>query len=86
MVLSYFADKISSMFFSKGHNSGKGHNTVEENNTYQLLFKRNRYKKFQNKGMHLSKVMLCIKKHDEPPDGRTPQKQYAPPTSSKLGA
>ena len=38
--------------------------------------------------------MLCIKKRDERTDGRedgrtngrTPEKQYAPPTSSKLGA
>ena len=46
---------------------------------------RNPYKKFQNSSMYGSKVMLCIKKHDERTDGRTPQKQYAPPTSSKLG-
>ena len=27
--------------------------------------------------MHMSKVMLCIKKRDERKDGRTHQKQYA---------
>ena len=44
---------------------------------------RNPYKKFHNSSMHGSKVMLCIKKRDEQP---TAQKQYANPTSSKLGA
>ena len=47
---------------------------------------KNPYKKFQNSSMHGSKVMIYIKKRDERTDGRTPQKQYAPPTSSKLGA
>ena len=54
--------------------------------------------KFQNSSIHGFKVMLCIKKHDERTDGRmegwmegwtdgrTTQKQYAPPTSLKLGA
>ena len=46
--------------------------------------------KFQNSSIHGFKVMLCIKKCDEPTDGRTDgrttQKQYAPPTSLKLGA
>ena len=45
--------------------------------------------KFQNRSIHGFKVMLCIKKHDERTDGRTDgrttQKQYAPPTSLKLG-
>ena len=31
---------------------------------------RNPYKKFQNSSMHVSKVMLCIKKHDERKDGQ----------------
>ena len=30
IILRYFADKIASIFFSKGLNSGKGHNTVEK--------------------------------------------------------
>ena len=59
---------------------------------------RNPYKKFQNSSIHGSKVMLCFKKRDERTDGRmdgrkdgrtdgrTTQKQYAPPTSLKLGA
>ena len=59
---------------------------------------RNPYTKFQNSSIHGSKVMPCIKKHDEWTDGqmdgqkdrrmvgRTTQKQYAPPTSAKLGA
>ena len=54
--------------------------------------------KFQNSSIHGFKVMLCIKKPDERTDGRTEgrtdgwtdgrttQKQYAPPTSLKLGA
>ena len=46
--------------------------------------------KFQNSSSHGFKVMLCIKKRDEQTDGRTDgrttQKQYAPPTSLKLGA
>ena len=58
--------------------------------------------KFQNSSIHGFKVMLCIKKRDEGTDGRkdgrtdgwtdgrtdgrTTQKQYAPPTSLKLGA
>ena len=46
--------------------------------------------KFQNSSIHGFKVMLCIKKRDERTDGRTDgrttQKQYAPPTSLKLGA
>ena len=54
--------------------------------------------KFQISSIHGFKVMLCIKKRDERTDGRTEgrtdgrtdgrttQKQYAPPTSLKLGA
>ena len=46
--------------------------------------------KFQNSSIHGFEVMLCIKKRDERTDGRTDgrttQKQYAPPTSLKLGA
>ena len=46
--------------------------------------------KFQNSSIHGFKVMLYIKKRDERTDGRTDgrttQKQYAPPTSLKLGA
>ena len=50
--------------------------------------------KFQNSSIHGFNVMLCIKKRDERTDGqtegrtdgRTTQKQYAPPTSLKLGA
>ena len=46
--------------------------------------------KFQNSSIHGFKVLLCIKKRDERTDGRTDgrttQKQYAPPTSLKLGA
>ena len=31
---------------------------------------RNQYKEFQNSSMHVSKVMLCIKKRDEQTDER----------------
>ena len=50
------------------------------------FFMRNPYEKFQNSSIHGSKVMLCIKKRDERTDRRTTKKQYAPPTSLKLGA
>ena len=43
------------------------------------------YKKFQNSNMHGPKGMLCIIKRDKRMNGRTPKKQYAPPTSSKYG-
>ena len=80
---------------SKGHNSEKGHNPVKKKKTrVSYFFMRNPYKKFQNGSIHGFKVMLCIKKHegrtdgqkDRWTDGRTTQKQYAPPTSLKLGA
>ena len=41
---------------------------------------RNPYKKFQNRSMHGSKGMLCIKKRDELTDGRTDERPL------KLGA
>ena len=54
----------------------------------------NPYMKFQNPSIHGSEVMLYIKKRNGRTHGRmggrmhaqTSQKQYAPPTSSKLGA
>ena len=63
IVFRYFADKISSIFFSKGHNSGKGHNPNGKKNTCQLFFIRNQYMKLQNPSMHGLEVILCIKKH-----------------------
>ena len=51
---------------------------------------KNPYMKFQNPSMHGSEVMLSTKKCNGRMQGRTDaqtsQKQYAPPTSSKLGA
>ena len=48
--------------FSKGPNSGKGHNPVETKKIcISYIFMRNYYKKFQNTSMYGSKVMLCIK-------------------------
>ena len=42
--------------------------------------------KIQNPSMHDSQDTACIKKRDGRMDGRTTRKQYAPSTSSKLGA
>ena len=58
------------------------------------FFMKNPYMKFQNPSMYGLEVMLCIKKRNGRMHGRTDgrthaqtsQKQYAPPTSSKLGA
>ena len=54
------------------------------------FFMKNPYMKFQNPSMYGLEVMLCIKKRNGRTDARThaqtSQKQYAPPTSSKLGA
>ena len=69
-MFRYFADKIAVTFFSKGHNSGKGHNPVNKKICVSDFFIRNPYKKFQNSSMHGSKVMLCIKKRDERTDER----------------
>ena len=63
-VLRYFAD----IFFSKGHNSGKGHNPVKKKISVSYFVMRNPYKKYQNSSMYASKVMLCIKKRDEQRD------------------
>ena len=58
------------------------------------FFMKNPYMKFQNPSMYGLEVMLCIKKRNGRTHGRTDarthaqtsQKQYAPPTSLKLGA
>ena len=42
--------------------------------------------KFQNPSMQGSEIFLCIKKRYARMDKLTNQKQYAPPTSLKLGA
>ena len=42
--------------------------------------------KFQNPSMQGSEFMLCIKKRKAPTHERKNKKQYAPPTSLKLGA
>ena len=49
------------------------------------FFMRNPYMKFQNPSIHSSKVMQCITMCNGRRE-KTPQKQYAPPISSKLGA
>ena len=59
-----------------------------------FFFMKNPYMKFQNPSMYGLEVMLCIKKRNGRTDvwtegrthAQTSQKQYAPPTSSKLGA
>ena len=59
---------MSIHIFSKGHNSGEGHNPVEKKNNKKkqyisvFFFMMNPHKKFQNSSMHVTKVMLCIKK------------------------
>ena len=60
----------------------------------QLFFHEESIYEISNSSIHGFKVMLCIKKRDGwtdgrtdgQTDGRTTQKQYAPPTSLKLGA
>ena len=55
--------RFQAIFFSKGHNSGKGHNPVEKKiRVSYFFFMMNPFKNFQNSSMHASKVMLCIKK------------------------
>ena len=46
------------------------------------FFMRNPYKKFQNRSIHGSKVMLCIKKRDERTDGRTEGRTDKQPRSN----
>ena len=58
-------------YFFKGHNSEKGHNPDKTKIHVSYFFMRNPYKKFQNSSVHGSKVMLCIKKHDERTGGWT---------------
>ena len=59
-------------FFSKYHNSGKGHNPDEKKKYVSaIFFMGNPYMKFQNPSTHSSKVMLCIKKHNGRSDRRT---------------
>ena len=48
--------------FSKGHNSGKGHNPDGKKIQVSYFFMRNPYMKFQNPSRHSSKLMLCVKK------------------------
>ena len=62
------------LFFSKGLNSGNGHNPVEKKYVSAIFFMRNPYKKIQNSSMHSSKVMKCIKKHDGRPRSNIPFK------------
>ena len=62
--LKYLAYKISVQFFSKGHNSRKGHNPHKKKKKVYYFFMRNPYMKFQKSSMDGSKVMLCTKKRD----------------------
>ena len=48
----YLADKISFLFFSKGHNSRKGHNSDKKKLCISYFSLRNPYMKFQNPSMH----------------------------------
>ena len=56
--------------FSKGHNSGKGHNP-DGKIRVSYFFMKNPYMKFQNPSMHGSEVILCIKKCNGRTDGWT---------------
>ena len=57
--------KISSLYFAKGHYSEKGHKTNEKKIFITYFIMRNPYINVQKPSMHGSKVMLCIKNHDE---------------------
>ena len=64
--------------FSKGHNSGKGHNPDGKKTRVSYFFMKNPYMKFQNPSMHCSEVMLCIKKRNGRTDGRTHARTHVP--------
>ena len=60
------------IFFSKGHNSRKGHNHDKKKNTGQLFyFIKNPYTKFQKPSTDGSKVMLYTQKRDRRTNRRT---------------
>ena len=72
--------------FSKGHNSGKGHNPDGKKTRVCYFFMKNPYMKFQNSSMHGSEVMLCIKKRNGRlhgrTDGRTDARMHKRPRSN----
>ena len=61
---------------SKGHNSRKGDNSDKKKTCISYFSMRNPHMKFQNPSMHVSWQT----------DRRTTRNQYAPSTSSELGA
>ena len=64
--------------FSKGHNSGKGHNPDGKKIRVSYFFMKNPYMKFQNPSMHGSEVMLCTKKCNGRTHGRTHARTNVP--------
>ena len=63
IVFEIFCWQYFIHIFSKGHNSGKGHNPDGKKISFSYFIMRNPYMKFQNPSMHGSEVVLCIKKH-----------------------
>ena len=61
IVFKIFCWQDSIHIFSKGRNSGKGHNP-DKKKSVSYFFMRNPYMKFQNPSMHSSKLTLSIKK------------------------
>ena len=64
-------------YFSKGHNSGKGHNPDGK----QICFSYS-YMKVQNPSVHGSEVMLCIKKRNGRTRAHTDGRTHEPPRSN----
>ena len=73
------------LIFEKGSNSGTK-NLPMKKIWISYFSIRNPYMRFQDPSMHGSKVTGGIQKYGAPMHGRTSQKQYAPPTFTKLGA
>ena len=68
--LRYFADKIVSIIFKRAITQERGIILLRKKKIrVSYFFMRNPYKKLHNSSMHVSKVMLCIKKYDEQLDG-----------------
>ena len=67
--MRYFTDKIASIFFQRAITPKRGIILSRKKIHVSYFFMRNPYKKFQNISIYGSKVMLCIKKHDERTDG-----------------
>ena len=71
IVLRYFADKIASICFQRTITQEMGIILSRKKICVSNFFMRKPIKKFQNSNMHVSKVMLCIKKGCDWKDGWT---------------